>query len=250
MEPVTIAMLISAALSAAATYSQSKANDKQRERQQALTLEEAARRRQTDDERRAAITEASQKFTPQAQTADQESIAAKLSEALTPKELPQGGGDATYGVNTNPGAPTEIADNKARALSDALGKGQDYARRLAKVSAFGEQGFGNSLALGRLGESIGQMNNNQQMSGSVLDAELQGAMGAGGKYSGMADLFNGGSSIAGAYGMSQMGKPAAGGTMYGVKPVEVADYGALGGGFKTTSPGWGLKASNSIGLKY
>jgi hypothetical protein len=171
---------------------QSQARDNIVEEQTRAANMEAERRRQFQAQRQAQIEAALPKFTADAQQNQQAAMADNLKAYLTPQERPSA---ATEFLPGNPGAPKEIQDGLAGQLDQALKKGQGYAGNLANIQAVGRSNFDNALALGRLGESTGQINQNQQNSAGVLPYELDAANRAGRGMSTVADIANGAGSL-------------------------------------------------------
>lgn len=217
---------------------QSQARDNVMEEQTRAANMEAERRRQFQAQRQAQIDSALPKFTAQAQQGQQAAIADNLKSYLTPRERPSAATDFLPG---NPGAPKEIQDGIAGQLAQALKKGQDYAGNLANVQAVGRSNFDNALQLGRLGESTGQVNQNEQNSAGLLPYELDAANRAGRGMSTAADLANGAGSLLLFKGLT--GAPAASGMGGGSGLVMPA------GGFSPFSSSLGLKMPSAGGLR-
>jgi hypothetical protein len=227
-----IAAMIAAALMAAATYQKKQANKKIESRQREMTNNEIARQDAHDRERQAAMAATQPAFDRSAQEAEQQSIAQKLAQVLTPTELP--GAESGEYINAT-GEPQEIKDRMAAAQAESLKKGQDYAGKLANLSSYRLLNFGNALKLNRLGEDVGRINSAALRSSEILPMELQDAQRFGAGASTRADLFDGLGSIA-----SSSAPPGGGGTGITIPP----DFGN-----RTFPTSGGIRPGGGAGLR-
>lgn len=200
------AAVASAAASAGGTAASMAGQASIRKKQAAQRNAERARTLATDKQREATIAAAVPKYDRPSQETQQAGLADQLEQYLAAPPPP-----VNEYVAQNPGAPTEVTDSMARQLAGALATGKGYAKDLAKVSSFGRLGLDNKLAMNRLAEQVGMLNNQQARSTGILGTELEGAYGAGVGANNMAGLLSGVSDIANAgvgYGiMSRIGAP-------------------------------------------
>jgi hypothetical protein len=199
MDPITIASLIASALASAySTQQQASATRKIQSQQAAAAQAERIRQSAIDDERAAAVAAKTPDFTPEKQNEEQSTIAGNLEKYLAPTNQ-RTAAEAEYANASNPGAPKEVNDNRARSLSVALQKGQDYAKNLASVSALKNLNFGNAISIGRLGTTVGELNKQSARSAELLPNELKAAEAAGNAGMTRASAAQGLASIAAMY---------------------------------------------------
>lgn len=192
MDPSLIVAL--ASLAASTYFRNEQAQDIKKE-QRGRVNAETMRQRRINEEREAAIDSALPRFGRQEQEAQQADIAQKLSNYITPTERPASEGEYVG----SPGEPVEIKERGARVLHDALVKGKDYAKNLARVSSYGRLGFDNSRGMNRLGENVGRLNTTSARSEAILPLELQAALSAGDDKAALADIAGAIGTIAGMY---------------------------------------------------
>lgn len=161
-----------------------------------------------------------QTFSRPVQDARQQATQARYEEALKP-----GGATGDYVASASAAAPTEVKTEVARNLTDALARGRDYAKRLAKVQSYGGAGLDNSIALGRSGEQLSQIGRNAQGSLDVLPFELDAAKNAGARWNMGSDIANG---VGQALFLGKLVSP--GKKRLGLTEAQAAD-GTIGGSF-------------------
>lgn len=200
------ALIVALAALAASTYFRHQQTRKIEQEQDTRLSQESARQRRIDEERQAALDKALPKLGRQAQEAQQGNIADQLGAYLTPQARPASDGE--YTADTS--APKEIRNREARVLHDALTKGRDYARNLARVKSFGRQSMENSFDLSRLSGDVGRLNTESSRSSALLPLELQAAQSAGNREALLSDIAGAIGSIAGMYYAGAGGGAAAG----------------------------------------
>ncbi len=78
-------------------------------------------------------------------------------------------------VPTTGSAPKIVQENLAKELSRSLGEGKDFAKRLARFGAVGENQFGNTVTLGRGAQDQARLGGFSAGSSSILPLEFQAA---------------------------------------------------------------------------
>jgi hypothetical protein len=189
----------------ASTLLNARANSRIMDRQRELSGAERARQAAFREEAEGTLNETMGRFERDTQEGNIDRAAQRREGAISdvvsapsgvgPGDLP-GSGDA----------PEVVRSTIARRMADAISRGRDEIKARARLGAFGENSFGNRIALGRSGQDINRMASFSRGSASVLPHELAGAHREGASMQRLADLFRLGGTGLGLY--SMMGMPA------------------------------------------
>lgn len=118
------------------------------------------------------------------QEAKLEQAAQVRERAYTPKDV------STDSYVVNPSAPTEVRSEMAGRMVDALKRGREDAKSLAKLGARSDVAFGNNVSLAESAADLNQLGGFSRGSSAVLPYELQGANAKGKNWRTVADVAN------------------------------------------------------------
>lgn len=213
-DPLTIAGM---ALTLGSTFMSSMASNKVENARSAALVSETQRQDRLQQEAIGNLQGTQEAFTPERQSAGIEAAAQERIERL--QRNVTGGAEGTATVADIPltrSAPNIVRENAARELNKGLGEGKDFAKRLGRLGAFGENQFQNRIDLSRLAEKMGMTGAESRGSANILPLELQSANRAGDSLTGLADILGGAGSAAnlgGAVGFNPFSSPVPG-TVY------------------------------------
>ena len=165
-DPISIA---GAALTVGSTLLSQQAASKVQKARNSASSGEAARQEKFRRQQAAAFDATSEGFTRKRQDegintaaiAREESIGGNL-KGFDPGDIP-----------TTGSAPKIVQENLAKELNRSLGEGKDFAKRLARFGAVGENQFGNQVTLGRGAQDQARLGGFSAGSSRVLPLEFQ-----------------------------------------------------------------------------
>ena len=134
---------------------------------------EDGRQRAYQDEANDVFNRTLPKFERGAQDVGVEQARQKREEKLT--DAASGDGADEYQAPTAGSAPTVVKSEIARRISDALTQGTKRARTQAALSAYGDNMFGNKVALGRSRGELAQVSDFASKSAGLLPYEMRAA---------------------------------------------------------------------------
>ena len=164
-------LILTAALSLASTAASQAAASKQAKARNSARSAEAERQRIFEQQQSAQFDDTSQPFNRKDQEAGIDEAAAAREEslvgnlrALDPSSIPIKGS-----------APKVVGDNLAKELNRSLGEGKDFAGRLARLGATGENQQQNRFGLLRGAQEQNRLGSFSQGSSSILPLEFDAA---------------------------------------------------------------------------
>ena len=190
-DPLTVAGL---AFTLGSTFlSQRAANKVERSRNKA-SVAEIGRQEQFQQAAAKQVLDAQGNFTPERQNEGIEAAAQERIDRLQ-GNVTGGEGDPND-IPFAPSAPNIVRETAAKAINKGLGEGKNFAARLGRLGAFGENQFGNQVDLLRLGEGLNNTGKESVNSANILGLELNRANRAGDSLTGFADALGGVGSVA------------------------------------------------------
>lgn len=102
-----------------------------------------------------------------------------------------------------PSAPKEVKSEIAARMVDALRRGRQQSKALAKLGANSDASLDSQIGLGRSGQELTSIGNRSRASSAILPYELAGAESKGEGLRTIGDIFNLASFGTGLYGMSK-----------------------------------------------
>lgn len=190
-DPLTIAGL---ALTAGSFVTSAIANNQVEDARNAAAVAEATRQDQLQRQAIANLQGTQEQFTRPEQEKGIDEVTQERIARLT--ENVQGAAGDANEIPLAGSTPRVVRETVGQGLSEGLAEGKDFASRLARVGAFGENQFNNRVALGRLGEQLGLTARESANSANILPVELQEANRAGNTLFGISDALGGLGSIA------------------------------------------------------
>jgi hypothetical protein len=188
------ALAVAVAAAAASTYMASRANSKVVKARNSAASAEAERQGKIEKRAIASFDDTAGNFTRPVQdqrladvTASREQdFQSNVQDVLPPSAIP-----------TTASAPKVVSQNLGNELSESIGRGKDFAKRLARFGSFGETGFENAVDLSRGAETARRLANFSAGSANILPLEFQAANQAGAGQRQAADIFGSISGVAG-----------------------------------------------------
>ena len=175
---------VSLALMAGSAYANKRGQKAVRKKQNSIS--EGENMRQAVYQKRAQDT-----FDTTSQKLDRPSQDQALTTTSTQREAAIQNTQAQAGdyAPTTGSAPAVVKSEIAKRMADVIAKGRGEVAARAKLGAYGGVQDANAINLNRSGQDINQMTDFSRGSASIVPLEMQASLGAGRKWSNIADVM-------------------------------------------------------------
>lgn len=170
------------------------ADEKVRRERDNVMRQQAERQRLQQQQMDARLQQTVQETSPEQYQQNLDARAAEIEAATAPEALtPPASGEYSAGPAS---APKEVKDDLARRLYGVLADAKGYAKRAAKVGAYGEANFDQATALSRSSQDLGTIQSNINGNMNALPYELDWAQAKGANSRGWSDVLGGAGDLA------------------------------------------------------